>query len=186
MRRFEVFIMDWDSWTIQAENEQEARQKTLEQWKEIIEQRKDQAKTDSYWKEVIQSNPMPEMPNIEEIIEIGQEENQFGPSPKCCDKIQETREYHFYEGPVIRLSVMDYDREENKVVTRIRWKIISKDLEIEVNYCPFCGTKLPKVREKEIKPEPLWTPNDGYCGTCNRRNGRGCRCNPPEAAYEVI
>jgi hypothetical protein len=60
--------------------------------------------------------------------------------------------------------------------------------EYQIEFCPFCGTKLPDVEripEAEL-PGPIHEPvADGdYCGTCDERS-RSCRCFHPACAWKT-
>ena len=58
---------------------------------------------------------------------------------------------------------------------------------VPVKFCPYCGTKMPKVRRKANPPTPVYSDADGgyYCGTCDERN-RSCNCWPRTALFEVV
>lgn len=54
--------------------------------------------------------------------------------------------------------------------------------------CPFCGRKLPEIRQRPEHKRPRKTAKgtDGYyCATCNERN-MNCRCAPPWAGWEPV
>jgi len=53
--------------------------------------------------------------------------------------------------------------------------------------CPFCGEKLPAIRAKAVRPEPLCKIEDGgyYCSECKERVD-SCICWPPLSAYEIV
>lgn len=108
---------------------------------------------------------------------------QFGPSSGCCEAATAYRMDWVYggEAPRVRLRVLDYSREATAL--RPRWTIGGYD----IDYCPFCGKKLPEVELMPDPPSPIWNgddDDDDYCGVCKQRN-RGCTCLPPEAAYRV-
>lgn len=49
-------------------------------------------------------------------------------------------------------------------------------------YCPYCGTRLPKmVRNEAMQTRPEMC--EDYCGLCEERLDN-CMCLPPEAAYK--
>lgn len=54
-----------------------------------------------------------------------------------------------------------------------------------VQFCPYCGTKLPEMQRKAAPPQPLQRfDHDGdYCLTCDEQATR-CQCFPMEAAFE--
>lgn len=54
-----------------------------------------------------------------------------------------------------------------------------------IDFCGFCGTKLPGFRKKSTLPAHLSTPLDsGYCASCNERT-RVCICSYPESVWEA-
>jgi hypothetical protein len=57
---------------------------------------------------------------------------------------------------------------------------------IEINFCPFCGTKVPQLQLKQPVPEGICKITDGgyYCGTCHQRL-MNCKCHSPACAYEI-
>lgn len=60
---------------------------------------------------------------------------------------------------------------------------------LRMNFCPFCGVKLPDLRAKK-NPPPHIVKEDGrsnHCGRCGERFGMGyCFCSHPEAAFECV
>lgn len=55
----------------------------------------------------------------------------------------------------------------------------------EPEYCPFCGTHVPKMVRKDPPPPHVCRVTDGgyYCDTCKQRLNE-CICDPPSAAFE--
>ena len=55
----------------------------------------------------------------------------------------------------------------------------------EPEYCPFCGTPVPKMVRKNPPPPHICKVTDGgyYCDTCTERLD-GCICDPSAAAFE--
>jgi hypothetical protein len=61
-------------------------------------------------------------------------------------------------------------------------------MEMEVTYCPHCGTQLPEIQRRTSElPNTVYTPSgDGdYCGTCNQRS-MNCGCMGPTCAWETV
>lgn len=56
---------------------------------------------------------------------------------------------------------------------------------VEVKYCPFCATPVPKLRMKDPFPADVCYYEDGgyECLSCHEAE---CICMPPEAAYEIV
>ena len=182
IRQFRFDIYDWESY-IEAATEEEAWPEFWKKYDEVLEDRRtrDDGK---WWKE---HGPLEERPDDIDVRKIGQREHKHGPRPSCCEQINTPRnEYEKHKGPRIQLTIHDYDYKTDTLSVRPRWIISETDMEI--GWCPFCGEPLPKVEEKAEKPLPMWTPNDGRCGTCDERNGQfgNCECNPPSAGYNLV
>jgi hypothetical protein len=181
IRQFRFYVPEWDSHYIEANTEEEAWPGFWKEYDEFLEDRRtmDNGK---WWKEY---GPLEERPDDIEVHEIGQQEHKYGPRPSCCEQINSVRKYEEHKGPRIRLTIHDYDYETNTLSVRPRW--IISETEMEIGWCPFCGFELPEV-EKIEDPPPMWTPNDGRCGTCDERNGKfgNCECNPPSAGYKLV
>lgn len=62
-----------------------------------------------------------------------------------------------------------------------------KHTDFQVEFCPYCGTKLPDIEPREDIPGPTHRPvADGdYCGTCGQRS-RGCTCLNPSVAWQTV
>ena len=59
---------------------------------------------------------------------------------------------------------------------------------IEVEYCPFCGTKVPEIEINEdvVKNHKIHESEDlNYCDTCGERN-MCCECLPPEFRWKPV
>lgn len=170
-----------DSWYVQCETKEEAIPLYRKQWEAMRESRRE----DTWWWEKYGSKLEPRAEEDLEVLEVGQEEHRWGPRPTCCDRINEVREYDD-KGPHIQLRVYEMvSPRSDELRIRPRWAM--RDVG-DVFFCPFCGCKLPEVEEKpeEERPHPVWTPDDGYCGTCGTRNGHGwCECNPPASHYRI-
>jgi hypothetical protein len=54
-------------------------------------------------------------------------------------------------------------------------------------FCPYCGTTLPEIRPRAKPYKNVCKVTDGgyYCDTCEERL-MGCKCHPPECAWEVV
>ena len=55
---------------------------------------------------------------------------------------------------------------------------------VEINFCPFCAKKLPKLILNEQIKEPVCSCSDGgyYCNTCDQRL-IACTCLPRECKW---
>lgn len=53
-----------------------------------------------------------------------------------------------------------------------------------IEFCPFCGTRLPSFRKKETPPPYVCVTDGYYCETCGER-GHACYCAPPVATWEI-
>lgn len=180
IRQFRFDIYDWESHYIEAATEKEAWPEFWKKYDELLQEHRTRD-DGNWWKK---HGPLEERPNDIDVREIGQREHKYGPRPPCCEQINAPRnEYEKHKGPRVQLTIHDYDYKTDTLSVRPRW--IISETEMEIGWCPFCGEPLPKVEEKVEKPLPMWTPNDGYCGTCDERNGQfgNCECNPPSAGY---
>ncbi len=97
------------------------------------------------------------------------------PRPGCCSKANTEDPYR--ESWKLSAYISIY-RENSKP----EWIMAGES----INFCPWCGKKLPELIKSETPPEPLCRVTDGgyYCDTCGERL-HGCQCHPPWAAYEV-
>jgi len=186
MRRFRV-LDDGDSYYVEVAIEDEVVSAFYKQWEEYRESRKE----DNYWWEKYGKDMLPPDEDDLEIQEVGQKEHKHGPRPTCCDAINAINKYEAMEdkGPWIQLDVWEDDPSDDSwdsLRKRPRWLI--RKIGAEIQFCPYCGTKLPEVEEKpeDEKPLPVWTPGGGDCGSCGVRNGHGwCECNPPSSHYRI-
>ncbi len=58
---------------------------------------------------------------------------------------------------------------------------------VDVHFCPFCGTKLPKLVLKATPPPQVCvsdSPFSVHCGVCHER-GDDCYCSHPLSVYEA-
>jgi hypothetical protein len=115
------------------------------------------------------------------LLAIREEEKRKSePLPKCCNEI--------VTNPLARLTLKDSGNSET---SGAYWHILYESFNnahfsVQVNYCPFCSTKLPKVQRKSPVPEGICISrnDDEYCYSCGRT--RFCLCNPAVAAFECI
>ena len=118
------------------------------------------------------------------------------PKPRCCENIQKF--------PIVYASADGiWNDESGEAVVEepltIRWRFSTAfnfdflhAFGYETDYskipeptvCPFCGTNLPKFRERNPVPEPICRSNQYYCLTCNERL-MNCECLAPEIRWEV-
>ena len=112
-------------------------------------------------------------------------------SPKCCDqayKIKlryvthytEDKDYFLKTEPVwYAFDVYEYKSE---------WQEICEYSHPigPIDFCPFCGEKLPEIQMKKRKYKKVMTMVDNgyYCDTCDERL-MNCQCHPPEIMWEV-
>jgi hypothetical protein len=54
-----------------------------------------------------------------------------------------------------------------------------------IHFCPFCGTGLPQLRAKAVRPEHIASYGMYRCNHCGERS-RGCYCYPEILAWEVV
>ena len=62
-----------------------------------------------------------------------------------------------------------------------------KKINGKYEFCPYCGTKMPKVKMRKRPPKKVYSDDDGgyYCGTCSNRNME-CSCAPRTVLFEVV
>jgi hypothetical protein len=168
-----------------AESEEAAPAAFKIQWEEWAAKLMDYPQNKGKSREELKFEPAEQLLEEEHAIrEVGDPALKWNPRPVCCEKINEIGEYAFYEGPPIVLSTARRNPETGDYFSLIdpHWRM--RKVGFEVDFCPFCGTKLPEVEKMENPPQPLWIGDDDYCGTCDERN-RECECNPPWAAYRI-
>ncbi len=58
--------------------------------------------------------------------------------------------------------------------------------DLSVNFCPFCGSKLPEIVRVDRPKLRVHSDMDGgyYCGTCKERN-RNCKCLPEIVLFDA-
>jgi hypothetical protein len=57
---------------------------------------------------------------------------------------------------------------------------------VEVNFCPFCGEKVPEIEINEKALKYMINDGDGdYCGTCGERE-MCCECLPPYFRWKPV
>lgn len=173
MRYFVVEPEGFDIFEVKGETEKEATESFWCKWKEY---RRDCEESGYINYEV------PAQPEIT-VREIGQPENRFVPKLRCCKEASKIPKFELDKGPVIGLSAYKFTPDFDSVYECPEWRM--KGCNTAISFCPFCGQRLPEVEKIENPPQPIWTPDDGYCGTCHERNGLGCRCNPPECAWKI-
>ena len=116
---------------------------------------------------------------LDDVIEVGDPELRFGPRPTCCSSAASgfpEKTGLPNEGRLIGLIV---DSNEKPV-----WHI---EPGVRIDYCPWCGSKLPNLEVNPDPPSPLQTahkPDDGYCATCDERH-MCCRCHPYMWAWRI-
>jgi hypothetical protein len=114
------------------------------------------------------------------------------PRPTCCEDIQRY--------PILFFSVnrgkddtsKDSGRWQIRVSEGFWYDFHVGDLDSYITgmpdpeYCPFCGTHVPKMVRKDPPPPNICRVTDGgyYCDTCKLRLNE-CICDPPAAAFEI-
>jgi methionyl-tRNA synthetase len=103
--------------------------------------------------------------------------------PTCCEA-----------GTQLRLGYLNYYTEDKDffLKTKPEWLVRLWDVHYEtdrahaIQFCPFCGKPLPKIRLKVKIPKRVMTMTDGgyYCDTCGKRLME-CNCLPPEVMWEI-
>jgi len=111
------------------------------------------------------------------IHERNREKNQELPHPTCCTR----------GGRYIFCVLQNSDeppRWEHKFRSTFDPKQ-SGDEFLEIEFCPFCGTKLPELRKKAEPPPHVFDLEDEYqCSGCGGRHL--CICSYPESAWEIV
>jgi len=108
-------------------------------------------------------------------------------TPGCCDKSE------IHKTPYLSLFC---DRLDSGLLSdsKPKWCVKSIDLvydrefesHVEVNFCPFCGSKTPDIElNKDISDEIYDTDSGDYCNTCDERS-MCCECLPPEFRWKVV
>lgn len=55
----------------------------------------------------------------------------------------------------------------------------------QIDFCPFCGTKVPELELRLFYPEPIFSTKDGFnCLSCNGPM-KDCECFPPEIMWKL-
>jgi uncharacterized protein with PIN domain len=98
-------------------------------------------------------------------------------TPECCHEIKTSK--------LIILSLDNYD---DTTTSNARWVLNGHDLKANYmpTFCPYCGTKLPKIKRKAHISEDICVITDGgyYCDTCQDRLNN-CLCDLPQTAFEI-
>lgn len=118
--------------------------------------------------------------------------------PGCCEKSIEARRPYLYLnfGDNDALDVNDAAPEWR--IPDLNWDFVAELADdcgsveaydrtcIPVEFCPFCGKRMPEVKLKDVPPEEsVYSGDDHYCDTCDERNSN-CVCLPMEALFEVV
>jgi hypothetical protein len=108
---------------------------------------------------------------------------KYGPKLPCCKKARRKVKYGEGRGlPIIMLRTDFYAVEENREEKPAFWAFRGT----RIKYCPFCGTRVPKVERNPKPPFPTAVTGDGnYCSTCDQRL-MCCRCNDPAAGWRIV
>ncbi len=182
MKRWSVFDGD-ESYYVECETKERAIPLYRKQWQEWVDKRRTNP-SNGWWWERYGSKIKPVPDEDLSVKEVGQPEYKFAPRPVCCEKINEVREYYEHKGPVVQLRPTRRNPETGDYYSFLDPHWVVREVGIEIQFCPHCGTKLPEVERMENPPQPLWDGDDDYCGTCDERN-RCCECNPPSAGYRI-
>jgi hypothetical protein len=116
---------------------------------------------------------------LENVIEVGDPDLRFGPRPTCCSFAAFGFPEKFLpnEGRLIKLVASP-----GEVPV---WHI---EPGVKVDYCPWCGSKLPELEVNPNPPSPLQTAHkpidNGYCATCDERH-ICCGCHPHTWAWRI-
>lgn len=181
VRRWRLEWLDLGPFYVEGEDltEEAATLLLRAQWQKIVEAMDSEEWAHNYAGESWEKNAA--------LREVGLECLKFAPRPECCEKSNSpSSEHPLYREPSLQLRAVRVEGYD--VVHDPHWTIRTRDFDIEISHCPFCGTELPAVGRLEKPPLPIWTPDDGNCGTCGERNGKfgNCQCNPAEAAYVIL
>jgi hypothetical protein len=121
----------------------------------------------------------------DEVKEIPEKERlKACPRPQCCDKVKFA--VYFSVDPLDQWNGPGWYVSPNKENLTYDERDELIGMELEAEYCPFCGAEMPDIVKRGDPPEPLAVPNDGHthCETCGERI-RSCCCHYPSAAYKV-
>jgi hypothetical protein len=105
-------------------------------------------------------------------------------TPKCCERAQKEKAVYlrvkdgYYGNNINRDSPVEW-------VTSGWADELNCQQEVPANFCPFCGTKVPRIVKRKDPPEKVITVSDGgyYCDTCKKRLNV-CECECIEALWE--
>jgi hypothetical protein len=107
--------------------------------------------------------------------------------PNCCENVKYLVSLHVDDS----YFTADCKEEHLKLKNEApKWKCKESgesNRYFDVEYCPCCGKKLPKVRLRKNQPKKIVVISDGgyYCDTCGERL-TNCWCSPPEHRWESV
>jgi hypothetical protein len=89
-------------------------------------------------------------------------------TPTCCDRAK-------YSGAIF----IDCENLKPFWAARGWHAVYMGTMRESVEFCPFCGSKLPEIVPSRTKKKVYKIKYDGdYCGTCKKRSCE-CQCLPP-------
>lgn len=111
--------------------------------------------------------------------------------PTCCENAKWLQLAYINPSMIKKLYYVD-NKPNWTIILPIFQNVNNVFLAVEgefvIEFCPFCGTKLPDVRLKDIHewPQYVMTVIDGgyYCDTCKQRLNE-CQCSHPEEMWEL-
>jgi hypothetical protein len=105
-------------------------------------------------------------------------------TPKCCERVQKEKSVY------IRVKGGYYGHNVNQN-SPVEWvtngwdEKLECNTEVQANFCPFCGTKVPEIVRRKNSPSKVISISDGgyYCDTCEKRLD-SCTCERIEFLWE--
>jgi len=117
--------------------------------------------------------------------------------PGCCERSIKARMPFLYLNYGTHLVEEDEENIEN---AKPEWRCVNLghewimgldggdlsyyDLDLAMNFCPFCGSKLPEIVRVDRPELQVGKHGDYYCGTCDKRN-RECECYPETVLFDA-
>jgi len=111
------------------------------------------------------------------------------PHPQCCD-LAKKHVFAYRVIDILKEQVLNDGVPVWRSAFNTGWDSGSHErVVLQMNFCPFCGTKLPALRLKAEPPPHIIIEGttSNHCGRCKERYGMGyCFCSHPESAFEPV